>query len=182
MGLWPFTFLPYSPTSWKRVFSEIHGLVDCIRCGRDAEEEPLNIAVLLPVAAGAAIAFQTVLNSMGMRFLGLGGLIGFSGLVTGLLGFTAAALFLARPEVTGRAIVYAVGSGVIGAFVLAAIVLSARMVGLGQTLSVLIASQLLVGLLVDRAGLFGPAVQDLGVFKVLGVVLILIGGVLVVRF
>ena len=61
----------------------------------------MNIAVLLPVAAGAAIAFQIILNSMGMRFLGLGGLIGFSGLVIGLLGFTAAALFLARPEVPG---------------------------------------------------------------------------------
>jgi transporter family-2 protein len=89
---------------------------------------------------------------------------------------------LTRPEVTWRAILYAVGSGLIGAFVLAAIVLSARMVGLGQTLSLLIASQLLVGLLVDRAGLFGPAVQDFGLLKVLGVVLILIGGVLVVRF
>ena len=142
----------------------------------------MNIAVVLPVLAGAAIAMQTVLNSLGMRFLGLGGLIGFSGLVTSLLGFAAAAVLLARPEITGRAIVYAVGSGFIGAFVLAAIVLSARLEGLGQTLSLLIASQLLVGLLVDRAGLFGSAVQDLGVFKVLGVVLILIGGVLVVRF
>jgi transporter family-2 protein len=56
------------------------------------------------------------------------------------------------------------------------------MEGLGQTLSLLIASQLLVGLLVDRAGIFGPAVQDLGVLKIAGVVLILIGGVLVVRF
>jgi transporter family-2 protein len=143
----------------------------------------LNIAaVLLPVVAGAAIALQTVLNSLGMRFLSLGGLIGFSGLVTSLIGFGAAAVFLTRPEVTLRAILYAVGSGLIGAFVLAAIVLSARMVGLGQTLSLLIASQLLVGLLVDRAGLFGPAVQDFGLLKVLGVVLILIGGVLVVRF
>ena len=142
----------------------------------------MNIAVLLPLVAGVAIALQTVLNSLGMRFLGLGSLIGFSGLVTSLLGFVAAAVLLARPEVTGRAIVYAVGSGLIGAFVLAAIVLSARMEGLGQTLSLLIASQLLVGLLVDRAGLFGPAVQDLGVLKVAGVVLILIGGVLVVRF
>ena len=115
------------------MFSEVHGLLDCIRRGREAEEEPLNIAVLLPVAAGAAIAFQIILNSMGMRFLGLGGLIGFSGLVIGLLGFTAAALFLARPEVTGRAIVYAMGSGLIGAFVLAAIVLSARMEGLGRS-------------------------------------------------
>lgn len=143
----------------------------------------MNIAaLLLPALAGAAIALQTVLNSLGMRFLGLGALIGFSGLVTSLLGFSAAALLFARPELTGRAIVYAVGSGLIGAFVLAAIVLSARMAGLGQTLSLLIASQLLVGLLVDRVGLFGAAVQDLSVLKVVGVVLILIGGVLVVRF
>jgi transporter family-2 protein len=70
----------------------------------------------------------------------------------------------------------------IGAFVLAAIVLSARLEGLGQTLSLLIASQLLVGLLVDRVGLFGPAVQEIGLLKVVGVVLILAGGVLVVRF
>jgi uncharacterized membrane protein YdcZ (DUF606 family) len=71
-------------------------------------------------------------------------------------------VLLVRPEVTGRAMLYAAGSGLIGAFVLAAIVLSARMEGLGQTLSLLIASQLLVGLLVGRMGLFGPAIQDLG--------------------
>jgi bacterial/archaeal transporter family-2 protein len=62
----------------------------------------LNIAaILLPALAGAAIALQTVLNSLGMRFLGLGALIGFSGLVTSLLGFSAAAVLLARPELTG---------------------------------------------------------------------------------
>jgi transporter family-2 protein len=157
-------------------------MLDWPCCARDTEEVTLNIAVVLPVLAGAAIAMQTVLNSLGMRFLGLGGLIGFSGLVTSLLGFAAAAVLLARPEITGRAIVYAIGSGFIGAFVLAAIVLSARLEGLGQTLSPLIASQLLIGLLVDRVGLFGPAVQNLSLLKVVGVLLIVAGGVLVVRF
>ena len=92
------------------------------------------------------------------------------------------AAFLSRPELGARALLCALGSGFIGAFVLAAIVLSARATGLGQTLSVLIASQLLVGLLVDRAGLFGASVQDLSAAKVLGAALILVGGVLVVRF
>lgn len=142
----------------------------------------MKIALLLPVVAGAAIAVQTVLNSLGMRSLGLGGLIGFSGLVTSLLGFAFAAAFLSRPELSGRALLCALGSGFIGAFVLAAIVLSARATGLGQTLSLLIASQLLVGLLVDRAGLFGASVQDLSAAKVLGAALIVVGGVLVVRF
>ena len=138
----------------------------------------MKIALLLPVVAGAAIAVQTVLNSLGMRSLGLGGLIGFSGLVTSLLGFASAAAFLSRPEPSGGALLCALGSGLIGAFVLGAIVLSARATGLGQTLSVLIASQLLV----DRAGLFGTSVQDLSAAKVLGAALIVVGGVLVVRF
>jgi uncharacterized membrane protein YdcZ (DUF606 family) len=45
----------------------------------------------------------------------------------------------------------------------------------------LIVSQLLVGLLVDRLGFFGPAVQTLGPLKVFGVLLLLVGRVLVVR-
>ena len=118
---------------------------------------------------------QTVLNSLGMRSLGLGGLIGFSGFVTSLLGFASAAAFLSRPELSGRALLCALGSGFIGAFVLAAIVLSARATGLGQTLSLLIASQLMVGL-------FGASVQDLSAAKVLGAGLIVVGGVLMVRF
>ncbi len=40
---------------------------------------------------------------------------------------------------------------------MAAIVVAARQAGLAQALSLLIGSQLLVGLLVDRMGLFGPA-------------------------
>jgi transporter family-2 protein len=141
----------------------------------------MNYAVVLAVSAGSAIAFQTVFNSLGMRFLGLGAMIGVSALITSLLGF-ATALFLSRPEVSGRAIYYAVASGLIGAFVLAAIVLAANQAGLAQTLSLLIGSQLVVGLLVDRLGFFGPTVQSASPLKVLGVLLVLVGGVLVVRY
>ena len=142
----------------------------------------MNYAVVLAVSAGAAIAFQTVFNSVGMKFLGLGAMIGVSALIMSLLGFLTA-LFIARPEVSGRAILYAVASGSIGAFVLAALVLAARQAGLAQTLSLLIGSQLLTGLLIDRMGLFDPAaVHDIGLLKVLGVLLILGGGVLVVRY
>lgn len=141
----------------------------------------MNYAVVLALSAGSAIAFQTVFNSLGMRFLGLGAMIGVSALITSLLGFVTA-LFLSRPEVSVRAIYYAVASGLIGAFVLAAIVLAANRAGLAQTLSLLIGSQLMVGLLVDRLGFFGPTVQSVGPLKVLGVLLVLVGGVLVVRY
>jgi transporter family-2 protein len=127
----------------------------------------MNYPVVLALAAGSAIAFQTVFNSFGMRFLGLGAMIGVSAFITSLLGFVTA-LFLTRPEVSVRAIYYAAASGLIGAFVLAAIVLAANRAGLAQTLSLLIVSQLMVGLLVDRLGFFGPTVQSVGPLKALG--------------
>jgi transporter family-2 protein len=76
---------------------------------------------------------------------------------------------------------YAITSGLLGAFILGAIVLAAGRAGLAQTLTLVIASQLIVGLLIDRTGLFGPAAADFGPLKVVGVALVLVGGVLVVR-
>ena len=140
----------------------------------------MNPAVLLAVSAGVAIALQVVANSVGLRDLGLGALIGISGATTALAGL-AWALFAARPEATGRALLCALASGLLGAFILARIVLAANRGGLAQTISLVIASQLVFGLAIDRLGVFGPMAQSLGLLKVLGVLLILAGGILVVR-
>ena len=140
----------------------------------------MNPAVVLAVSAGVAIALQVVANAVGLRDLGLGALIGISGATTALAGL-AWALFAARPEATGRALLCALASGLLGAFILASIVLAANRGGLAQTLSLVIASQLIFGLTIDRLGVFGPVAQGVGLLKVLGVLLILAGGVLVVR-
>jgi bacterial/archaeal transporter family-2 protein len=141
----------------------------------------MNPAVVLAVSAGVAIALQVVANSVGLRDLGLGALIGISGATTALAGL-ALALFVAKPEATGRAVLCALGSGLLGAFILASIVLAANRGGLAQTLSLVIGSQLAFGLAIDRMGVFGPAAQGVGLLKILGVLLILAGGILVVRF
>jgi transporter family-2 protein len=140
----------------------------------------MNPAVVLAVSAGVAIALQVVANAVGLRDLGLGALIGISGATTALAGL-AWALFAARPEATGRALLCALASGLLGAFILASIVLAANRGGLAQTLSLVIASQLVFGLTIDRLGVFGPVAQGVGLLKVLGVLLILAGGILVVR-
>ena len=140
----------------------------------------MNPAVFLAVSAGVAIAFQVVVNSVGLRDLGPGALIGISGATTAVAGL-AWALFAARPEATGRALLCAVASGGLGAFILGSMVLAANRGGLAQTRSLVIASQLVFGLVIDRLGVFGPAEQGLGVLKILGITLILTGGVLVVR-
>ena len=139
----------------------------------------MNTGAILAAMAGLAIAAQVVVNTLGIRFLGVGALIGVSGLATAAAGF-AVALF-SRPEFTGRAMICAITSGALGAFILAAIVLAAGRAGLAQTLSLVIASQLIAGLLIDRTGLVGPVAADFGLPKVLGVALVLVGGLLVVR-
>ncbi|MCA1687578.1 MAG: DMT family transporter [Actinobacteria bacterium] len=140
----------------------------------------MNPAVIIGVSAGVAIALQVVVNTIGLRDLGLGALIGVSGGTTAFVGL-AWALFAARPEATGRALLCALASGLLGAFIVGSIVLAANRGGLAQTLSLVIASQLVFGLAIDRLGVFGPIAQEVGLLKVLGVVLILVGGVLVVR-
>ena len=140
----------------------------------------MNPAVVLAVSAGVAIALQVVANAVGLRDLGLGALIGISGATTALAGL-AWALFAARPEASGRALLCALASGLLGAFILASIVLAANRGGLAQTLSLVIASQLVFGLTIDRLGIFGPVAQGVGLLKLVGVLLILAGGILVVR-
>ncbi len=140
----------------------------------------MNPALILAVSAGVAIALQVVANSVGLRDLGLGALIAISGGTTALVGL-ALALFAARPEATGRALLCGVASGLLGAFIVGSIVLAANRGGLAQTLSLVIGSQLLFGLAIDRLGVFGPIAQGVGVLKVVGVLLILAGGILVVR-
>jgi uncharacterized membrane protein YdcZ (DUF606 family) len=143
------------------------------------EEARMNPAVFLAVSAGVAIALQVVVNSVGLRDLGLGALIGISGATTALAGL-AWALFAPRPEATGRALLCALASGLLGAFIVGSIVLAANRGGLAQTLSLVIAAQLVFSLAIDRLGVFGPIAQSVGLLKIV-VLLILVGGILVVR-
>lgn len=139
----------------------------------------MNPALALAMLAGVAIAVQVVFNGVGQRSLGVGGLIGVSGLATAVVGFVVA--FLSeRPEITNKALVSAVVSGLLGSFILGSIVIAAEQNGLARTLSLVLAAQLLAGLIIDRLGLFGEAGQ-LGPAKILGIALILAGGILLVR-
>lgn len=140
----------------------------------------MRLAVILAVVAGVCIAFQTGFNAAGQRVLGPLVLVTLSGFTTGAAGL-GVALFLARPEFTGRAVGYAVASGLLGAVIVGSIAYAAGQGGISRTLSLVIGAQLLISLLLDYLGLFGGE-GDLNAPKVLGVALILIGGVLVVRY
>ncbi len=140
----------------------------------------MRYAVVIAVLVGVAVAFQTSFTSAAQRTLGPVLVTAFSGLTTGCVALVIA-LFASRPEFSGRVIGYTLVSGVLGAFIVGGIAFAAGQSGVARTLSLVIASQLLVGLLLDAFGLLGGGAQ-LSLPKVLGVGLILVGGVLVVRY
>ena len=140
----------------------------------------MKAVVLLAVLAGLCVAIQTNLTAVAQRALGAPMLVAISGLCTSLTALVIA-LTLAKPEFTGRAMGYAVASGVLEAVIVGAIAVAASQGGVARALSLVIASQLVFGLLLDALGVFGDG-PDIGLLKVLGVVLIIAGGVLVVRF
>ena len=136
--------------------------------------------VLLAVLAGLCVAVQTNLTAVAQRALGAPALVAISGLTTSLTALVVA-LTLARPDFSGRAVGYSVASGMLGAVIVGAIAIAAAQGGVARALSLVIASQLVFGLLLDALGVFGDG-PDVGPLKVLGVALIIAGGVLVVRF
>ena len=140
----------------------------------------MKAVVLLAVIAGLCVAVQTNLTAVAQRSLGAPVLVAISGLTTSLTALVVA-LALAKPAFTGRSVGYAVGSGMLGALIVGAISIAAAQGGVARALSLVIASQLVFGLILDALGVFGNS-PDIGALKVLGVVLIIAGGVLVVRY
>ena len=140
----------------------------------------MRSTIILAVLAGVCVAVQTNLTGAAQRVLGPPVMVAFSGLTTGTLAL-AVSLFVARPEFTGRAVGYAVTSGTLGAVIVGSIAVAAAQGGVARTLSLVIASQLLASLLLEALGFFGAG-ASFSVLKVLGVVLIVAGGVLVVRY
>lgn len=140
----------------------------------------MKLAILLAMLAGVAVAFQTSFNAGAQRIIGPYALVAISGLTTGLVGL-ALTLFMAKPEFTGRAIGYSLASGVLGAVIVGSIAVAAGEGGVARALSLVIGTQLVVSLIVDQLGLFGGG-AELSLLKVVGVLLIMAGGILVVRY
>lgn len=141
----------------------------------------MKLAVFLAMLAGVSVAFQTSFNAGAQRLIGPFALVGISGLTTGLVGLTVM-LFFGRPELSSRALGYSLASGALGAVIVGSISVAASQGGVARALSLVIGAQLVFSLILDRLGLFGAGASDVTFLKVVGVALILIGGVIVVRY
>lgn len=140
----------------------------------------MRTAILLAMLAGLAVAFQTSFNAGAQRVMGPYVLVAISGSTTGLVGLLIW-LFVSKPQLTGQAVTYALISGVLGAVIVGSIAVAASEGGVARALSLVIGTQLVVSLVLDRLGLFGAG-AELSLPKALGVLLIMVGGILVVRY
>ena len=141
----------------------------------------MKLAVVLSLVVGVAVAFQANLTLVAQRTMGPVFMVALSGFATAAVA-AGISPFLAKPELTGRAVVYAVASGVLGALILGGIAYAAGQGGVARTISLVIATQLLAGLVLDSIGLFGAHPRGFSLLTILGVLLIMTGGVLVVRY
>lgn len=140
----------------------------------------MRSTLLLAVLAGVCVAVQTSLTGAAQRTLGPAALVAISGLTTGSCALVVS-FFVARPEFTGRAVAYAVASGVLGAVIVGSVSIAAGQAGVARALSLVIAAQLIAGLVLDSLGVFGAG-AELSIPRALGVALIMAGGALVVSY
>ena len=140
----------------------------------------MRATLILAVLAGLCVAVQTSLTGAAQRVLGPPVLVAISGLTTGIVAL-AVSLVIAKPEYTGRAVGYAVSSGILVAVIVGSIAVAAGQAGVARALSLVIATQLIAGLVLDAFGVFGAG-ADFSALKALGVLLIIAGGALVVSF
>jgi bacterial/archaeal transporter family-2 protein len=136
--------------------------------------------LILAALAGVCVAVQTSLTGAAQRSLGPAVLVAISGLTTGFCALVVS-FFVARPEFTGRAVAYALASGVLGAVIVGSIAVAAGQAGVARALSLVIAAQLITGLVLDTLGVFGAG-ADFSIPRALGVALIIAGGALVVSY
>jgi transporter family-2 protein len=146
----------------------------------------MNPAVLLALAGavlgGALVALQAPTNAMLARAVGSPVNAALVSFAVGLLGLAVAALALGvRPNPAEMRSLpwHAWIGGLYGAVFVAVAAFAAPRLGVTFFLAAAIAGQLVMALLLDRAGAFGVPVQEISVQRVAGVILVLAGAWLV---
>lgn len=140
------------------------------------------IPMLITLAAGACLAFQAPVNA---ALAARAGSVLFAALASFMIGSMALlGIWLATdrevPAWTGLTDRWIWTGGLLGAAYVAALAFVAPRLGIASALTIALASQLVVALLIDHFGLLGMSVEALTVKRMIGVALVL-AGVAVIR-
>ena len=143
-------------------------------------QQPLAIG-LIAVGGGVAIALQSLFSGTIGKHVGILGAV----FLVHLEGLTLAGLLLL---VRGGGLAgwrdipwYALLAGFIGVAIVACVSYAVPRLGLGNTLVITIASQLIVGALLAHFGLLGAVPRPLDPARAVGIAVLILGAWLVVR-
>lgn len=140
------------------------------------------LTILAGLVGGVAVGVQSpIAGAMGQRIGGAAGsvVVHLSGLI-----FSVALLALRGGErIREWASLpwYMLASGIFGLILYQTITLTLPRLGSTMMLALIIVGQLGVGVLIDHFGWFGVPVRPLGLTRVVGVAVLLLGGYLIAR-
>ncbi|MEW6240841.1 MAG: DMT family transporter [Chloroflexota bacterium] len=144
--------------------------------------ESLPLLVLIGLIGGIAVGLQSPLASLLTQRLGVFESV-FIVHVGGALASLVPLLFLGGGKLSQWRSVpwYALGAGVFGLVVIAAISYTIPRVGVAAAITTIVAGQLLAGTLIDHFGLLGAAQRSLDPARLLGLVVLSVGVWLTVK-
>lgn len=146
----------------------------------------LWLYLLMALLAGAMLPFQAGINSQLARWTNHTVIAGLISFIVGTLAMIAAAAALrpAWPAVghLAQAPWWSWLGGLLGAYFIAAAIIVVPKLGAALFVAVVVAGQTLVAIILDHFGLLGYAVRPLGVWRIVGVALLLAGVWLIRRY
>jgi bacterial/archaeal transporter family-2 protein len=143
-----------------------------------------GLAVVLAALAGVLVGLQAPVNSRLGRTIGSVQAATFSFVVgTAALALVAWLFYggLGSFGQVGKAPAWALVGGLLGAVYVTVAILTVRTLGVSGLTAIVISGQLAAAVVIDRFGLLGIAKQPIGVPRIVGLVLLVVGVLLVVR-
>jgi transporter family-2 protein len=143
-----------------------------------------GLAVLLAAMAGVLVGLQAPVNSRLGRTIGSVQAATFSFVVGTVALALVASLFyggLGSFGEVGKAPAWALVGGLLGAVYVTVAIVTVRTLGVSGLTAIVISGQLAAAVVIDRFGLLGIAKQPIGLQRIVGLVLLVLGVLLVVR-
>ncbi len=144
------------------------------------------LLIVVALIAGAVIPTQTSLNNRMATSLSspiLAALVSFVvGTVSLLIYVIASGEKIADVSLARNAPAFAWLGGLLGAFFVASTIILLPRLGVVLTISLVIAGQMIMSLIIDHFGLLGTPVKEINLARVSGVILIGVGAVIIRKF
>lgn len=143
--------------------------------------DTILLIILIGLAGGIAVGLQSPMASMISQRLGVFESVFIVHLGGALIALIPLLIYGSKLAQWRSVPWYALGAGIFGLVVIAAISYMIPRVGVAASITTVVAGQLLVGTVLDQYGLLGAAVKPLDVTRILGLGVVLVGVWLTVK-